>query len=226
MTSQRIPAADAASNSRSIGLLAACAVMLSVALHVVPQLMRDHVDPALSMLVLMIVDACIVALIVRSRTALLIGILLVAMLGAAMLSHQQVLAALPSIVLNLMLAGLFGATLRRGENPLIVRIAELDAGVLAPEFARYLRGLTRAWTIFFAVMAGLSLLLMLYAPFEWWSLFANVLTWPLIGFMFAAEWAVRRIGFRELPAHTPAHIVARIVAYQRQLIQRRTPRAG
>ena len=209
---------------RSVWLLATVAIVLSIVLHVVPQLLRDSFDPAWSMLVLMIVDACVFALIVRSRTALLVGALLAALLGAAVLSHQQVLAALPSIALNLMLAGLFGATLRPGETPLIVRIAELDDGVLAPEFVRYLRALTQAWAIFFITMAGLSLVLMLYAPFEWWSLFVNVLSWPLVGMMFALEWMVRRFGFKELPPHTPLHIVARIVAYQRQVGQMRAAR--
>ena len=105
-----------------------------------------------------------------------------------------------------------------------MRIAELDDGVLAPEFVRYLRALTQAWAIFFITMAGLSLVLMLYAPFEWWSLFVNVLSWPLVGMMFALEWMVRRFGFKELPPHTPLHIVARIVAYQRQVGQMRAAR--
>jgi uncharacterized membrane protein len=217
----------ASGSRRRMWLLAAGAIVLLCALHVVPQLLRAWFDPAWSMLVLMIVDACVVALIVHSRTALLVAILLAALLGAAVWSHQQVLAALPSIALNLMLASVFGATLRQGDTPLIVRIAELDSGALAPQFARYLRALTRAWAIFFATMAGLSLVLMLYAPFEWWSLFVNVLAWPLVGVMFAAEWIVRRIGFKELPAHTPLHIVARILAYQRQVWQMRAgPRAG
>jgi uncharacterized membrane protein len=207
----------ASSSPRSIGLIAAGAIVLSIALHVVPQLLRDLFDPAWSMLVLMIIDACAVALVVRSRTALLVGVVLAVLLGAAVWSHQQVLAALPSIVLNLMLAGVFGATLRRGDTPLIVRIAEFDDGVLAPQFRRYLRALTQAWAIFFATMAGLSLVLMLYAPFEWWSLFVNVLTWPLVGMMFAAEWMLRRFGFKELPPHTPLHIVAKSLAYLRQV---------
>ena len=212
---------------RSLWLVAVGAIVLSTALHVVPQLMRDWVDPAWSMLVLMTVDACAVALIVRSRTALLVGILLAALLGATVLSHQQLLAALPSIALNLMLASVFAATLRRGDAPLIVRIAELDSVAVTPQFRRYLHGLTYAWAIFFAAMAGLSLLLMLYAPFEWWSLFVNVLSWPLIGVMFAAEWLVRRIGFRKLPPHTPLYIAARILAYQRQAGQMRVgPRIG
>ena len=212
---------------RSMWLITVCAIALSIALHVVPQLLRDWVDPAWSMLVLMLVDACVVALIMRSRTAFLVGVLLAALLAVAVLSHQQILAALPSIALNLMLASVFGATLREGETPLIVGIAELDQGTLQPKFARYLRALTWAWTIFFVAMAGLSLVLMLYAPFEWWSLFVNVLSWPLIGLMFLAEWVVRRVGFKELPPHTPLHIATKILAYQRQVGAMRTrPRAG
>lgn len=209
-------------------LPAACALLLSIALHVVPQMWRDWIDPAWSMLILMIVDAGVVALIVRSRAALLVGLLLVAVLGAAWLSHQQIFAALPSVTLNLMLASVFAVTLRRGETPLIVRIAEFGAvraiegtvrgtdGALPPEFVRYLRALTCAWMIFFVTMAAMSLVLMLYAPFEWWSLFVNVLMWPLVALMFTAEWVVRRIGFRDLPAHGPLHIATKIFAYQRQ----------
>ena len=212
---------------RGMWLITAGAIALSIALHVVPQLLRDRVDPAWSMLVLMLVDACVVALIMRSRTALLVGVALAALLAVAMWSHQQILAVLPSVVLNLLLASVFGATLREGETPLIVGIAEFDQGALQPKFERYLRGLTQAWAIFFVVMAALSLVLMLYAPFEWWSLFVNVLTWPLIGAMFVVEWVVRRLGFKELPSHTPLRIATKILAYQRQVGTMRTrPRAG
>jgi len=212
---------------RSLWLIAVGAIVLSTALHVVPQLLRHWVDPAWSMLVLMTLDACVVALIVRSRSALLVGMLLAVLLGIAVLSHQQLLAALPSIALNLMLASVFAVTLRRGETPLIVRIAELDSAALTPQFRHYLHALTHAWAIFFAAMAALSLLLMLYAPFEWWSLFVNVLSWPLIGVMFIAEWLVRVACFRKLPRHTPLYIAARILAYQRQMTQmRQGSRAG
>jgi uncharacterized membrane protein len=212
---------------RSVWLFALGAIILSTALHVVPQLLRGSINPAWSMLVLMTLDACVVALIVRSRSAALVGISLAALLGVAVLSHQQLLAALPSITLNLVLAGVFAVTLRRGDTPLIVRIAELDSAALTPQFRRYLHALTRAWAVFFAAMAGLSFLLMLYAPFEWWSLFVNVLSWPLMGLMFLGEWLVRVVCFRKLPRHTPLYIANRILAYQRQLTQMRAgPRAG
>jgi len=221
----KVAATDATSVSRNMVLWSAVALALSTALHIVPQLLRDVIDPAYSMLGLMVLDACVVALIVRSRSALLVGILLVSLLGATMMSHQQVLAAVPSIALNLMLAGVFAATLRPGQVPLIVRVAELDTGAVPNDFACYLRGLTQAWAIFFAGLACVSLLLMLYAPFEWWSLFVNILTWPLIGAMFAAEWIVRRLAFKQLPPHTPFYILVRVLAYQRQVAHPRS-RAG
>ena len=203
------------SMGRSV-LILAVAIVISTSLHVVPQLLRDLVDPAWSMLLLMVLDACLVAAIVRSKTAIVTGAMLGLLFAATTLLHQQVLAALPSIGLNLMLAAGFAATLRRGETPLIVRIELFDnPRDLSPEFVRYLRGLTQAWTIFFLVNAAASLLLILFAPFSWWSLFSNVLTWPLIAGMFAAEWVVRRIAFPQFPPHTPLGIAAKIFAYQR-----------
>ena len=204
-------------DSRSLWTVAAIVIALSTALHVVPQTLRHLVDPAWSMLALLVLDASVVALIIRSRAAAVTGICLVVLLGLAVATHQQLLAAVPSIALNLLMAGVFATTLRAGETPLIVRIAEADdPSELTPAFRRYLRGLTQAWAVFFVVMALMSLLLMLYAPYEWWSLFVNVLTWPLFALMFAAEWAVRRAVFPDLPAHSPLYIVTRVFAYRRQ----------
>lgn len=197
-------------------LLLGGAIVISTSLHIVPQLLRDTFDPARSMLLLLVADACIVALIVRSRAAVVTGMWLCALLAATAYWHQHVLAALPSIALNLMLAVVFGATLRSGEIPLIERIEKIGgAGELTPAFTRYLRALTLAWTIFFLVNGALSLALIVFAPYDWWSLFANVLTWPLIGAMFAIEWCVRRFAYPELPPHTPLNIAAKIFAYQR-----------
>lgn len=202
---------------RNTLLYAAGVIGLSTALHVVPHLLRDFVDPAWSMLVLMAIDATVVSMIVRNRASVWAVLLFAALLGALTVTHQNVLAALPSIGLNLLLAAVFGATLRQGSMPLLVRIEEASSPhPLAPAFAQYLRQLTAAWALMFIAMAATSLLLILYAPYEWWSLFVNVLTWPLFGFMFLVEWLIRRVGFSHLPAHTPLAIVAMVFAYQRR----------
>jgi uncharacterized membrane protein len=76
-----------------------------------------------------------------------------------------------------------------------------------------LRHLTLAWVAFFVAMAAMSLLLALTGPFVVWSLFVNVLTWPLIGMMVLGEWLYRRAFRGDLPARTPPEILAATCAY-------------
>lgn len=212
------PMSNSVQSSHRNAILSAVVVIgLSITLHVVPQMLRDFVNPAWSMLVLMAIDAIVVSLMMGSRNAAWASLVFIGLLGAVMLTSQNVLAALPSIALNLSLATIFGATLRQGSVPLLVRIEQAStAQPLAPVFVQYLRQLTAAWTLLFVAMAAVSLLLILYAPYEWWSLFVNVLTWPLFGLMFIVEWLVRRVAFPHLPAHTPLDIVAMVFAYRRR----------
>ncbi len=87
----------------------------------------------------------------------------------------------------------FGRTLADGETPMISRFAErIHGALLPPPLASYTRGATLAWTLFFAAVAAVSLLLFFAAPIQWWSVFANLLTPFLIGLMFLAEYLVRR----------------------------------
>jgi uncharacterized membrane protein len=90
------------------------------------------------------------------------------------------------------LALVFGRTLADGREPLCAHFAALVHGPLAPEVARYTRRVTQAWTVFFAVMAAALLVLFVAVPLPAWSAFANFCTLPLVGAMFAAEYAVRR----------------------------------
>jgi uncharacterized membrane protein len=67
-------------------------------------------------------------------------------------------------------------------------------------------------------MAAAAALLALAAPFAWWSLFANVLSWPLIGAMFVADYLVRRFAFPHLPAHTPLQTIASVLSFPRNAL--------
>jgi uncharacterized membrane protein len=111
---------------------------------------------------------------------------------------------------NLMLAAVFGVTLGAGRKPLCTGLAEVVHGSLADEVARYTRQVTLAWTLFFLVISLLSTLLFLFAPIEYWSIFANFLSFPLIVLMFAAEFWVR---LRVLPHLEDHSIVDGIRAY-------------
>ena len=87
---------------------------------------------------------------------------------------------------------LFGRTLIAPRQPLCTFLAEKIQGRMTPLVARYTRQVTQAWTVFFFATVLISLGLFWLAPVEVWSVFANLLTFPLVGLMFIAENVVRK----------------------------------
>ena len=192
----------------------AAVLMASLALFVVPQALRAWIDPALSTIAVMIVDALAFARLVRPAAMLrtVAALLLLAAL-VAWLRRSSIVAA-PSVLLDLTLALGFGISLRAGQVPLIVRIVRAASPrELEAPMQRYLRGVTAAWALFFVAMAAGSVLLALLAPFAAWSFFVNVLFWPLIGAMFVGEYLARRAFFPQLPRDTPWQAIRSTLAY-------------
>jgi uncharacterized membrane protein len=85
----------------------------------------------------------------------------------------------------------FGKSLQAGRTPLVTGFARLVHRTMTPALESYTRAVTWAWTIYFAGVASLSLLLFALAPIAAWSVFANLLGVPLLVLMFAGEYAVR-----------------------------------
>ncbi|PKO35426.1 MAG: hypothetical protein CVU34_03770 [Betaproteobacteria bacterium HGW-Betaproteobacteria-7] len=113
---------------------------------------------------------------------------------------------------NLALATFFGRTLFDGHEALVSQFARFaHAGVISPLKARYTRQVTVAWTTFFLTTATVSTLLFWLAPAAAWSVFANLLTMPLIIMMFAGEHLVRQ---RALPAAERSSIADTIRGYR------------
>ena len=195
---------------------------IAVSLHVVPQLLAAWIDPAVSMVALMLIDALVFAALVRSAGTLRIAGVIALMFVIVYVSRQQNLAALPSIAFNSLIATVFGLTLRRGRTPMIHAIAAwaMAPEPVTPEFAHYLRRQTQAWTTFFILMATTCAVLAVAAPFSWWSLFANVLSWPLIGAFFCAEYFIRRTWFPNLPDHTPLQTIGTALAYPGEALRK------
>jgi uncharacterized membrane protein len=111
----------------------------------------------------------------------------------------------------LVLLALFARTLLPGREPLVARVARIchDAP-LPPDMARYARGATVAWSLFFATIAGALALGAALLPLETWSLAANVGAAPLVAAMFAAEYAVRVRRFPGFPHVHPLAMAARL----------------
>lgn len=126
--------------------------------------------------------------------------------------HFGLIYWLQNVALQLMLFMSFGRTLIAGRQPLCLRFARaLHAAPLTPQHEIYARRVTVAWTLFFAAMASASTLLFFLAPLATWSVFANLLTLPLIAAMFAAEYCVR---LWLLPDEPPAHILGALRAFR------------
>lgn len=124
---------------------------------------------------------------------------------------------------NLMLAAVFGVTLAGGKKPLCTGLAEAVHGPLALEVVRYTRQVTVAWTLFFLTVSFISSVLFLLAPIEYWSIFANFLSFPLILLMFAAEFLVR---LRVLPNLENHSIVDGMLAYWKAPPAKESPPAA
>ena len=126
--------------------------------------------------------------------------------------HDHWIFLLQDVGLQVLLGLAFARTLRPGGTPLVSQFAALLHGPLSPAAVRYTRRATWAWTLFFAGMATLSLLLFWLAPIAIWSVFAYLLGIPLVVLMFLAEYAVRRC---VLPPADRAGLWESFAAYRR-----------
>ncbi|MGV2287118.1 hypothetical protein AAHK20_00260 [Trinickia sp. YCB016] len=135
------------------------------------------------------------------------------MARAPLAQHFEWGLYLEHLSFNLMMAAVFGRTLRPGHEPLCSRFAAMVHGPLTPAVAVYTRRITLAWTLFFITMAGVSTLLFALSSIVVWSTFANYLMLPLVALMFAAEYGCRRFALPE----ERSSILDGVRAYQRSM---------
>jgi uncharacterized membrane protein len=98
---------------------------------------------------------------------------------------------------NGLLAWVFGQTLSQGATPLIVTFAKMVHPVLPKEIEIYARKVTIAWTWFFILTCGISVILYFAAPLAAWSAFAILLQWPSVAVFFIGEYLLRKKLFKK-----------------------------
>lgn len=108
---------------------------------------------------------------------------------------------------NALLAAVFGRSLVGLRRPLCTVFAAAVHEEMTPELLRYTRRVTVAWSVFFLVSAVLSALLFFFATIEVWSVFANILSLPLLAAMFLIENEVRK---HVLPARDQLGLLATV----------------
>lgn len=152
-----------------------------------------------------------------SRTAAFAaGALAIALLAwqwPALRGQVALLYYLQHLGIHLALGILFGRSLFGPGEALATRMARtIYNGVISERKARYTRGVTIAWTLFFFANAMVSTGLFFLAPATVWSVHANLLTGPLVGLMFAGEMLCRRLS---LPPEERPGLAQIVAAYRR-----------
>lgn len=121
---------------------------------------------------------------------------------------------------NLALGTLFGRSLLGNGEALITQLSRaVHQGELSERKHRYTRQATLAWTIFFLTNALLSAGLWILAPLSAWSVYANLLSMPLLAAMFIGEhfWRVHAL----LPEERPS--IAQVIRAYRLRSQHHNP---
>jgi uncharacterized membrane protein len=96
----------------------------------------------------------------------------------------------PVLISGFMLA-LFGLSLKYGP-PVVERLARLSEPELPARAIRYTRQVTIAWCVFFLCNGLLAAALTLWAPLSWWMLYNGLISYGLMGLLFAIEWLLRQ----------------------------------
>lgn len=108
----------------------------------------------------------------------------------ALFDSPQLLRWYPVLISASML-GLFGSSLVYGP-PVVERLARMREQDLPEVAIRYTRQVTQVWCWFFLGNGLMAAALTLWAPLSWWTLYTGLISYALMGLLFAGEWAVRR----------------------------------
>ncbi|CAD5106503.1 COG4648 family protein [Zestomonas carbonaria] len=95
------------------------------------------------------------------------------------------------VLISALLLVLFGLSLRIG-MPLVERLARLREPELPAVAVRYTRQVTGVWALFFLANGLVAAALTLWAPTSWWLLYNGLISYLLMGLLFAGEWLVRQ----------------------------------
>ena len=110
------------------------------------------------------------------------------------LNNSTCLLVLPSAT-----QATFGVTFLRSlkGTPLIENFARMVKPKLTPGELEHCRSWTKVWGIYLLALAALGLVLAAVAPLAIWTVYVGILSYVMVGVLFAIEHVVRKIQFRD-----------------------------
>jgi uncharacterized membrane protein len=114
-----------------------------------------------------------------------------ALAAASMLGNHALPLKLYPVLVNAVLLTVFATSLVYPPS-VIERLARLREKNLPPSGVAYTRRVTQVWCGFFVLNGGLALGTALWASDATWALYNGLISYGLMGLLFAAEWVVRQ----------------------------------
>ncbi len=130
----------------------------------------------------------------RGMRALLAAGAALAVVALLWQSNDPVWVLSYPIFMNALMLGVFAASLLHPPS-VIERLARLRHPDMPPEGVAYTRRITQIWCGFFVANGGIAAWTAFAASREIWVLYNGLISYLLMGMMFAGEWLFRRWRF-------------------------------
>jgi uncharacterized membrane protein len=85
----------------------------------------------------------------------------------------------------------------RGRTPLIEHFARMVKADLSVDELAHCRRWTKVWGFYLLALAAFGLVLARFATLEIWTIYVGLVSYVLVGALFAVEYLVRKIAFRD-----------------------------
>ncbi len=120
-----------------------------------------------------------------------LAVILLLVVACAVLAGRAEAYRYYPLAVNAALLTLFAGSLWRGP-PLVERLARLAEPELPPHAVAYTRKVTVAWCAFFICNGLVAWYTAVFCELAVWALYNGLLSYLLMGLMFAGEWLLRR----------------------------------
>lgn len=167
----------------------------------------EHLD-ARAIAILLIVLALLRLFLIRSSEGLsavmpharLVVIALLVFGVLTFVSNVPVLLQYYPVVMNVLMFSLFFGSLLRPPS-IIEQIARITSPDLPDAGVAYTRKVTMVWCGFFVLNGAMALYTVLGTSLGFWAVYNSVISYSLMGMLFAGEYLVRRVVQRRAAPH-------------------------
>ena len=118
--------------------------------------------------------------------------------GASLFSQSALFIYFYPVIVNTALLMVFVVSLFSSQT-IIEKIARIKDSNFSDSNVAYVRKVTIAWSIFFALNGSIALITVFIPNKDYWSIYNGGISYLLMGMMFAGEWLIRQRCIKHAP---------------------------